>query len=175
MEAAPATMARRRQSHAPDLGAHRAPGSKHKGTKCRIGCSHIYVQEHIDLLTPSLSQREETTAPAQCAKAQKGIAPFTIASHSVLACTTLVTCILHTLCRGANTPVLLNACLQRHAKMPSGGRSSLGCWHRCSTWAFHGDSQVQNTEGPAERWNAQDTCFLPVFSAIQRCTAHNGL
>ena len=47
----------------PILGpTHGAPGSKH------MDCSHVYVQEHIDLLTPSLSQREETTAPAQCAK-----------------------------------------------------------------------------------------------------------
>ena len=48
---------------------HKVPRSKHTCTNCRIGCSHIYVQEHIDLLTPSLSQREKTTAPAQCAKA----------------------------------------------------------------------------------------------------------
>ena len=48
---------------------HGALGSEHTSTNCQIGYSHIYVQEHIDLLTPSLSQREETTAPAQCAKA----------------------------------------------------------------------------------------------------------
>ena len=45
---------------------HRAPGSKH------MDCSHVYVEEHIDLLTPSVSQREETTAPARCAKKVEG-------------------------------------------------------------------------------------------------------
>ena len=32
---------------------------------------------------------------------------------------------------------------------------------------------MQNTEGPAEKWHAQHTCFLPVFSAIHRCAAHD--
>ena len=41
-----------------------APGSKHKSTNCRMDCSHVYAQKHIDLFTPSLSQREEITAPA---------------------------------------------------------------------------------------------------------------
>ena len=54
----------------PILGpTHGAPGSKHNSTNCPMDCSHVYVQEHIDLLTLSLSQREETTAPAQCPKA----------------------------------------------------------------------------------------------------------
>ena len=48
---------------------HGAPGSKHNSTNCHMDCSHVYVQEHIDLLTRSLSQREDTTAPAQCSKA----------------------------------------------------------------------------------------------------------
>ena len=54
----------------PILGpTHGAPGSKHNSTNCHMDCSHVYVREHIHLLTPSSSQREETTAPAQCAKA----------------------------------------------------------------------------------------------------------
>ena len=54
----------------PILGpTHGAPRSKHNSTNCRMDWSDVYVQEHIDLLTPSVPQREETTAPAQCAKA----------------------------------------------------------------------------------------------------------
>ena len=71
MEAAPATMARRGQSHAPDPRADsRSAGFQaHEHQLSDRLFIYIYVQEHIDLLAPSLSQREETTAPAQCAKA----------------------------------------------------------------------------------------------------------
>ena len=88
----------------PILGpTHRAPGCKHNSTNCHMDCSHVYVRKHIDLLTPSLSQREETMAPAQCAKAWKGNAPFGTASHSVLARTTLGTVSL-TMRRYCNGP-----------------------------------------------------------------------
>ena len=45
------------------------PQSQGELTERGFGFSHTYEHDHSDVLTPSLSQKEETTAPAQCTKA----------------------------------------------------------------------------------------------------------